>query len=113
MQQDTKVPPDTSSRIIKGYISSLNNEEEEREQAERSIAMLENAIKQVSSISNPLEPSFAVPARPETARDRSRKRRGESLREKNSRLLKPKAPAKIPLFSRLHTVNKINDKTFF
>ena len=112
MQQDTKVPPDTSSRIIEGYISSLNNEEEEREQAERSIAMLENAIKQVSSISNPLEPSFAVPARPETARDRSRKRRGESLREKNSQLLKPKAPAKIPLFSRLHTVNKINDKNF-
>ena len=112
MQQDTKVPPDTSSRIIKGYISSLNNEEEEREQAERSIAMLENAIKQVSSISNPLNPSFAVPAKPETARDRSRKRRGESLREKNSRLLKPKAPAKIPLFSRLHTVNKINDKNF-
>ena len=82
MQQDTKVPPDTSSRIIKGYISSLNNEEEEREQAERSIAMLENAIKQVSSISNPLEPSFAVPARPETARRIKEAQRRIVAREK-------------------------------
>ena len=73
MKKSNNAPP-ASSSIIEGYVSSLSNAEKEREQTDRSIQMLEHAIKQASSISVVREPVFSVPARPEMPKQYGRKR---------------------------------------